>query len=158
MASPEGRTAHIWGSEVSTSANLNKQPRGWLALAYNSAAQTISTTGSPVALTSCTVDVACEAGRLYRIEAQGEVTAGVGTTHWIGEIRKNGTAIGRWGHQSQAPAVSVIRSNGFAYFLSSTTATVTFDMAINTDVVAIVNGGGATVFASIMVEDCGSLT
>lgn len=157
MASPENRSLHAWSTEIATSANMNKLPRGWYARAYNGSNQTISTTGSSVAITDCSVTVDLEANRVYKIEAQATVTAGVGATSWIGEIRQASTVIGRWGRSSQAPALEVRKSSGWVYIQNVSAATVTFDMSINTDVVAIVSGGGVNI-AEITVTDCGAIT
>lgn len=157
MSSPENRSLHTWTTEIATSANMNKLPRGWYGRAYNGSNQTISTTGSSVAITDCSVTVDLKANRVYKIEAQATVTAGVGTTSWIGEIRQGGTVIGRWGRQSQAPALEVVKSSGWVYIQVTADATATFDMSINTDVVAIVSGGGVNI-ADITVTDCGAIT
>jgi len=157
MASPENRALHTWGTEVATSANMNKLPRGWTWRAYNGAAQTISTTGASVDLTGVTTSVDVVANRLYLILASASLTAGVGTTSWIGEIIQDSTVIGRWGRESQMPAYSVRKSAGWAFATFASAATVTFKMAINTDVVVIVSGGGVNT-AEITVVDIGSTT
>ena len=154
---PTGESTSIEDGDITDMrevSNAWSRPRGEVGYSAATSGQSSITTEADI--TSCSVTVATEAGRIYRVVGDGQTNATASGAVLIGGIYEGSSEIGRWAQRAQHSANAAQKESGSARSrpgAGPTTYKLTLRMSSGSGSVS--TSGSSSAPVSITVEDVG---